>query len=697
MSALASSLELLPTELLDQIISYLSTEPPSFGQVHRTPSLELTQSPTKDLKNLGQCSRRLFQLVRPVLFTYVRLDLHDELDFHSFMVKSDLCQNVMSLVVLVDKTQDHEVIEDRQVDPFWWRRVLRYLDPRRVLVVGPPLFIGNTLASPINDGHLWAFDMPLQILLLERECKPRHPSQLPDFQNSTSLLASRPWTSMTFNEASSLKSYNHYEYFLSCVPSVLAEWGTSGPRGPTSSLQRPIDLPTLLCGLEHFSYTAVFPFFNHSQVVLDAIARMHRLRRLDVRLAPLQDNRITELEQRGPMDPNDPWMELTTSYSLIGYTMNKMPDLKEFRSGDLHVEAIRQDLLAVLDDAIGDEGWVHDGQGGAMASAPNVYSAEPAFPVLADSLLRRASTENTALSNEKTAKNDWNLKNDWKEGIQSSKESVFRCGVVLGFSRLRMRSNESNEYIGQIPRCILTNHLRSLHPSSEPSAFIIHPQSFEAFAPRTLLNELQSSSHDHPGLSRDDAIHRLDSVQLLPIHNFPNAAQAISKVSEALHEIQEKREQRKPTEESPSPHNPIVLIVVGLDTLAEGIIRASNPARGTAVLTATLRTLTRLSRVHASHLSIILVNTNGLGWDIHQSSAGNTTEDNAARQPLEDGIHSIFHSDIPSLFPTLLMKTLDQGIDTHLLLSDLRGAQIVEVIKDRVGTSLGKWGIWNEQ
>ncbi|KAF4760408.1 hypothetical protein HAV15_005626 [Penicillium sp. str.  len=335
-----------------------------------------------------------------------------------------------------------------------------------------------------------------------------------------------------------------------------------------------------------------------------------------------------------------------------------------------------------------------------MAIAPNIYSAEPAFPVLADSLLRRSeSTENAAPpSDETAAKNDWNLKNDWKQGIQSSKEAVFRCGVVLGFSRLRMRSNESYEYIGQIPRYILTNQLRSIHPSPEPSAFIIHPRSFEAFAPRTLLNELQSSSHDQPGLSRDDAIHRLDSVQLLPVHNFTNAAQAIGKVSEVLDETQEKREQqRKTTEASPSAENPIILIVAGLDTLTEGVIRASNPARGAAVLTATLRTLTHLSRVHASHLSIILVNTNGLGtmnpeWDKSQPHG-----DSAARQPLEDGIHSVFHSDIPSLFPTLLMKTLDQGIDTHMLLSDLRGAQIVEVIKDRVGMSLGKWGIWNEQ
>ncbi|OQE15562.1 hypothetical protein PENFLA_c031G05200 [Penicillium flavigenum] len=667
MSVPASPLELLPNELLDQIISYLFTEPPSFGQLHHAPSLQLTQSPTKDLKHLQLCSRRLFQLVRPQLFTHVRLNLHDEPDFYSFMVKSDLCPYVTSLVAIADQTPDG------QVDPFWWRRVLRYLDPRRVLVIGPPVFIGNTLATPINDGHHWAFDMPLQILLLERECKPRNPSKLPDLETCTSLLASRPWTSMTFNESSSLKAYNHYEYFLSCVPSVLAEWGTNGIRGSTRTLQRPIDLPALLRGLTYFSYTAVFPFYNHSQLVLDAVVRMRHLQRLDVQLAPAQDNHITELEQRGSMDPNDPWMELSTSYSLVGYTVNNLPCLKEFRCGDLHVEPIRQDLLAILDEAIGNGGW-------------------------------SGSTENAAPHSNDT-KNGWNLKNDWKQGIQSSNEAVFRCGVVLGISRLRMRSNESNEYIGQIPRYLLINQLRSIHPSSEPSAFIIHPRSFEAFAPRTLLDELQSSSHDQPGLSRDDAIRKLDSVQLLPVHNFTNAAQAIGKVSEALHEIQENREQQiKLTDASPSTRNPIVLIVAGLDTLTEGVIRASNPARGAAVLTATLRTLTRLSRVHASHLSIILVNTNGLGttnpeWDKSQSSTGNTTTHGhgAARQPLEDGIHSIFHSDIPSLFPTLPKKTLDQGIDTHLLLSDLRGAQMVEVIKDRVGTSLGKWGIWNEQ
>ncbi|KAJ5467735.1 hypothetical protein N7475_005487 [Penicillium sp. IBT 31633x] len=358
MSALASlsSLELLPNELLDQIISYLSTEPPSLGRLNQVPSLQLTQSSTQDLKHLVLCSRRLLQLVRPILFTHACLDLYDEPDFQSFMIKSNLCQYVVSLVA-IDKDSPNQ-----EVDTFWWRRVLRYLNPRQVIVTASPIFIGNTLGTPINDGHNWAFDMPLQILLLEQGCEPCDPSQLPDPKTCPSLLTLRPWTSMTFNESSSLKAYNHYEYFLSCVPSVLGEWNTWG-RGEIRGSVHSLQLPTFLHNLTYFSYTAVFPFYNHSQIVLDVVSRMNQLRRLDVQLAPCQDNHITELEQRGSMDPNDPWMELATSYSLIGYTVGNMSSLKELRCGDLHVEAIRQDLLAILDDVIGDGRWVHDGRG----------------------------------------------------------------------------------------------------------------------------------------------------------------------------------------------------------------------------------------------------------------------------------------------------------------------------------------------
>lgn len=240
--------------------------------------------------------------------------------------------------------------------------------------------------------------------------------------------------------------------------------------------------------------------------------------------------------------------------------------------------------------------------------------------------------------------------------------------------------------------------MRGIDPSHEPSAFIIHPGSFEGFAPRTLLNDLQSSSENQPGLSREEAIKRLDSVQLLPVHSFVNAAQAIGNVADVLQGM-------KDTQQSTGSDNPrkspIILIVAGLDYLAEGVIRSSNPAKGAAFLTATLRNLSRLSRVHAS-LSIMLVNTSGLGtvnsaWDKHPQSTDHHGHGHGdMRHPLEGGIYSIFHSDIPSLFPTLLMKTLDQGIDTHLLFSDSKWCEVVEVIKDRTGDGLGKWGIWKQ-
>jgi hypothetical protein len=87
-----------------------------------------------------------------------------------------------------------------------------------------------------------------------------------------------------------------------------------------------------------------------------------------------------------------------------------------------------------------------------MASAQNIYSADPAFPVLADSLLRQSEskTEESALPHDTTHNSDWGLNEDWKKGIQPAREAVFRCGVVLGFSRLRTRSRESDEYIGQV-------------------------------------------------------------------------------------------------------------------------------------------------------------------------------------------------------------------------------------------------------
>jgi hypothetical protein len=142
----------------------------------------------------------------------------------------------------------------------------------------------------------------------------------------------------------------------------------------------------------------------------------------------------------------------------------------------------------------------------------------------------------------------------------------------------------------------------------------------------------------------------------------------------------------------------MTLIVAGLDTLTEAVIRASNAMRGTAVLSSALRTSTQLSRMHRPDLSILFVNTSGVGPIVRDNSEGRLPQsqrDPGSQQAPADGLQSMFSVTDGPLFPSLLMRTLDQGIDTHLLMSNTRKVPVVEVIKDRVGSGVGKWCTWS--
>lgn len=177
-------------------------------------------------------------------------------------------------------------------------------------------------------------------------------------------------------------------------------------------------------------------------------------------------------------------------------------------------------------------------------------------------------------------------------------------------------------------------------------------------------------------------ISRLDTVQLLPVFDFPAAAQAINQVSDTLNRIGEERRYLDKQQQQ----RPVVLVIAGLDTLVEGVIRTSNPIKGTGVVNAVLRMLTQMSRIHASFLSIMLANTSGLGTQTETGSA----------QPDYSGGGGGGEQRLSLLLPSLLLKTLDQGIDTHLLVSRVRDGKLVEVIKDRVGDGSGKWCFWNK-
>ena len=119
------------------------------------------------------------------------------------------------------------------------------------------------------------------------------------------------------------------------------------------------------------------------------------------------------------------------------------------------------------------------------------------------------------------------------------------------------------------------------------------------------------------------------------------------------------------------------------------------------MLATVLRSLTRLTRTHHSFLSVALVNPGGVGdvnvnmnvdVDVNPAVLSRST----AAQLQTRGFLPLsgFHPQV-CLFPTLLMKTLDHGVDAHLLVSTVRNAKLVEVVKDRTGHAMGKWCVWD--
>ncbi|KAL2008260.1 hypothetical protein VTN00DRAFT_8242 [Thermoascus crustaceus] len=357
-----SYLESLPNELLNEVLLNLLAEPPSMSKLHDGRSYTITEFETSALKHLSLTSSRFLDLVRPLLFKHARFDLKDKGEFLSFIKKYELGPHVNSIVV-----SGREVNADWW-NPFWWRPVLRELNPQRLVIVATPFLLGNMLCTRITTDHSWAFDIPLQVLQLEQKntsVRGRSiiPPELPTGHKS--LFSARPWFSLSFNENSSLKAYNHYEYFLMRLPSVFERWGamTSVRLGRSGDLPEPLLSFSLLTS---FHYTAVFPFYNHVKTILNAVEIMTNLRSLSVQLAPGKNDKILEKEQRGSMDPNDPWMELLTGYSLIAHTVVEMGQrwkLERFQSRDYELEALQWDLNTVAADVLTVSGWVHDGRG----------------------------------------------------------------------------------------------------------------------------------------------------------------------------------------------------------------------------------------------------------------------------------------------------------------------------------------------
>jgi hypothetical protein len=346
----------LPNELLGHIIDYLDTECPSEVNWHQRPETTLTQSQTVDLKTISRTSKHLRHLVLPRLFAHARLDPNHCTPFLNFIRNHSLTPYITSLVAHLPGSCTH-------LHPAWWSRILTTIPLTTFTILCPPYVFAELTQTSLVSPDSWVFNMPYHALRFRQD----HPTL--SCNTASHLFTTRPWTHLSVNESSSLKAYSQYEYFLRKTPSLIASLHHSPPPPPGSFLS---PFSSLLINLTHFTYTAIFPFYNHVETILHSVRAMSNLTSLTFKLCPEPESTVIDDELKlalGHIDLNDAWMEFDTAYNIIMHTVIYLtPDgggkgkLEEFKIDDVKMEAIRENLEDVISQRL-QEWWVHAGEG----------------------------------------------------------------------------------------------------------------------------------------------------------------------------------------------------------------------------------------------------------------------------------------------------------------------------------------------
>ena len=207
-----------------------------------------------------------------------------------------------------------------------------------------------------------------------------------------------------------------------------------------------------------------------------------------------------------------------------------------------------------------------------------------------------------------------------------------------------------------------------------PSIFVIAPPNTSIAS--TIHDLLQARLATRSGI---DPLQLLDTVQIMQYFDIAGLAESVSQVSSCLHDL-------KSNPGMASSHlKRHILLVDGFCPALESMQRRGGLVKANALTASLLRSITHLSRSHSSLLVLLNLESN---------------TDTRAGEELASAFSSP-GKDICGISPGgMLQRTLLAGIDTVVLLhkwvdSGLENEDlIVEVIKDRVGASLGHWVVW---
>ena len=339
----------LPNELINHVFYFLDSVPPSEVKFNEQPSASYTNSKSTPLKDLSRVSRGLRRIVLPRLFANVRLDPYKLTAFLAFLHQRELAKYVHTIVAKLQGPCNH-------LHPAWWARLLNEVPAHTFTIACAPHVFAELVGTSIVGADAWAFNMPHQLLKLKQE--PESVYDQISLTNLPSLFSARKWTDFSVNEGSSLKAYTTYEYFLRRTPSLL---GTLNARQLTMA-------DGMFAELQSFTFTAIFPFYNHVDEILKIVRKMKRLKILRTKLCPEPHSTVLRDEidsAGGHVDVNDPWTEFDTAYSLVAHTVLFLTiegQLEEFQADDVKMTGIRDTLENSINHRL-QELWLYRGNG----------------------------------------------------------------------------------------------------------------------------------------------------------------------------------------------------------------------------------------------------------------------------------------------------------------------------------------------
>jgi len=298
---------------------------------------------------VSMTSKRFRSIVLPRLFTHARLNPYHLSPFLSFLHTSSISHHVKSIVACLQGPCNH-------LHPAWWARLLNEIPAISFTIVCAPHVLAEFVSTTIVGVDSWAFNMPYQIIRFRqgRESAAQHIS----LRHLPNIFSARPWTDFSVNEGSSLKAYTTYEYYLRRTPSLMA----------TLHVHQSTEADAMYTNLTSFTFTAIFPTYNHVDEILKSVRKMTNLKFLHTKLCPEPQSSVLHdeiTEAHGHIDVNDPWNEFDTSYTLIAQTVIFLTvegQLEELRVDDVKMEGIRETVEASVTQRL-QQWWTYAGNG----------------------------------------------------------------------------------------------------------------------------------------------------------------------------------------------------------------------------------------------------------------------------------------------------------------------------------------------